>query len=632
MHRLTPTLVIDADPRGLEALAYGFQGEGWLPTITPNYADAPDAAAESASQLAVVVVRDPAGPALAALRSLREGSAPSLLPVLVLGPESIRQEIRALPGVDFLPLPAFVRDVLTASRLLTATYQTSGHTDDESGLSGSLSEYGLFFLVRTMIGLGRSGILQIERANRRGEIRFSDGEVTGATVGSLQGTAALHQLLLWEEAALDLKLRTTVHRGAFNQRPDDLIEEAERFLRDFAHASKDLGPIATVLHADPDRVTAAGDSLPAEVGPLVRLLDGQRTLGEVLEDSPFRVFDTLRIVSRLADLGVFGEGDRASSAVKPSVTPTIKIMAELTPGPLVPQSAGQAGEPGRPGPALASGVKSTVPPKDQRNGPSNRRKLQRRERGTLEQRTLNRTPPLDTTAPIGSSTPSPDPIFAAPTVETPPLESTLAAADPAKPAAGELRASGILGAARGELRSVGRDRPKAAESPSVVIDMAASEAVTAPVQAPAATTPSAPTMQAVGVMQARRSPLPPRPNAPSGFSIEVDPALMAELAAHEASLMPATPAPAQLPVAGKINNGKSSGPTPPAAPAAPAAAAAAPPQVEPGRPARRPSSEFNALESDFFAREADLYKHEHPETFDDLEHGGARPDRPNRSR
>src|SRR5205814_3842794 len=109
------------------------------------------------------------------------------------------------------------------------------------------SEYGLFFLLRTMIGLGRSGILQIERANRRGEIRFFEGQVTAAQVGSLQGSAALHHLLLWEEAALDLKLRQVIHRGPLHQRSEDLLDEAERFLRDFAHASKNLGPIRTVL-------------------------------------------------------------------------------------------------------------------------------------------------------------------------------------------------------------------------------------------------------------------------------------------------------------------------------------------------------------------------------------------------
>jgi hypothetical protein len=35
-----------------------------------------------------------------------------------------------------------------------------------------------------------------------------------------------------------------------------------------------------------------------------------------------------------------------------------------------------------------------------------------------------------------------------------------------------------------------------------------------------------------------------------------------------------------------------------------------------------PSTAFDAVEADFFAREADLYKHEKVESFDDLDRGG----------
>jgi ActR/RegA family two-component response regulator len=621
MSRPTPALVVDADPRGLEALAYGFQGEGWQPTLTPDYASAHDTAARGESQLAVVVIRDPSGPGLTALRELRGSNAGTPLPVLVLGPESLRQEVRAIAGADFLPLPAFVRDVITASKLLTAVYQASGTTADEAGFVGSLSEYGLFFLVRTMVSLGRSGILQIERANRKGEIRFSDGEVIGATVGSLQGTSALHHLLLWEEAAIDLKLRSNVHRGSFSQRPEELIEEAERFLRDFAHATKDLGPTATVLRADLEKAASAGGAVPAEVSPLVRLFDGQRTLGDVIEDSPFRVFDTLRIASRLMDLGILRRQGPPPEAARPApATPTIKIMPEPIPAPVVPAATNLAGAPA---PAQQAGPPEgePPPPKDHRTGASNRRKLQRRDRGSSEQRTLTSTPPLETIAPPDSQK---EPTAASPKAEQPTTEQKPIETAPA-PAAGELRASGTIGAARGELRGGGRQVPKPVDAPSVVIDMGGAAP---PVEAPAATPPSAATAKAVGVMQARPSAaIPTAPAAPSGFSIEVDPALMAEMAAHDAAkatpppvLKPApapaaAAAPAPAPVApARVTNGAAPAP----APAAAHPAHAAP---EPGKRALRPSSEFDALERDFFAREADLYKQEHPETFDDLDHG-----------
>jgi ActR/RegA family two-component response regulator len=599
MHRLTPALLVDTDAGGLEALGYGFQGEGWQPTLAPDYAGAPAAAARGDLKLAVVVVRDPVEPALATLRTLREGQA-TPMPILVLGPESIRAEVRALPAIDFLPLPAYQRDVLTAGKLLAATYEASGRAGaTELELTASLSDYGLFYLIRTMIGLGRSGILQIERANRRGEIRFSEGEVTGATVGSLQGTPALHQLLLWEEAALDLKLRHTVHRGPFNQRPDDLIDEAERFLRDFNHASKDLGPMGRVLVADLEKATAANDTLASEVAPLVRLFDGQRTLGDVIEDSPFRVFDTLRIVARLTELGLLREKEIAASPPKPA-TPTLKIA----PAPQGPAGAIAVAAPASLDAPDGSTRKAAVLPKDQRTGPSNRRKLQRRERGTLEQGTLNRTP-------------APQPVATSP--ETPAdAENGARPSEVPGPAStsGALQASGTLGTARGELRAVDREKPQAAPTPSVVVDMGPESPAAV---APAAASPSAPSLQDVGVMHGRKTSEAPAA-APAAFSIEVDPALMAEMAEHEKAS--ATPPPV---VVVPPEPAKAKEP----APVVPAPAHPAPePRNNTGR---RPSSEFNALESDFFAREADLYKQEHPETFDDLEHGRG-PNGPNRSR
>jgi hypothetical protein len=44
-----------------------------------------------------------------------------------------------------------------------------------------------------------------------------------------------------------------------------------------------------------------------------------------------------------------------------------------------------------------------------------------------------------------------------------------------------------------------------------------------------------------------------------------------------------------------------------------------------------PAAAFDAVEADFFAREADLYKREAVDTFDDLDPGGNRDPRPSSS-
>ena len=61
---------------------------------------------------------------------------------------------------------------------------------------------------------------------------------------------------------------------------------------------------------------------------------------------------------------------------------------------------------------------------------------------------------------------------------------------------------------------------------------------------------------------------------------------------------------------------------PPVAVESAAAVAEAPPEIEPRRQGRSPSDSFSLGEADFFEREADLYKRESVESFDDLDRSG----------
>src|SRR5438067_7572110 len=100
MARLQAALIVDSDPQGLEALVYGFEGEGCRTTATTDYAGVGTMLTAAAPQLVVVMVREPAAPATALVQALREREGASL-PVLALGPMTLRHELRAISGVEF---------------------------------------------------------------------------------------------------------------------------------------------------------------------------------------------------------------------------------------------------------------------------------------------------------------------------------------------------------------------------------------------------------------------------------------------------------------------------------------------------------------------------------------------------
>src|SRR6185503_7734649 len=112
-----------------------------------------------------------------------------------------------------------------------------------------------------------------------------------------------HHVLLWEEASLSLRLGTVPKRNQLNLTSQEVLDESERFLRDFAHAVRDLGLSSTRFVPAVDAGGAMQGLQTSQVAPLLRLCDGQRGLAEVIAESPFRIFDTVRMIKRLRDGG-----------------------------------------------------------------------------------------------------------------------------------------------------------------------------------------------------------------------------------------------------------------------------------------------------------------------------------------
>jgi hypothetical protein len=675
MSRLSQVLLFDSDTKGRDILAYGFEGDAVSARVANTVDEAMALAAQAAPDALVAAWRSTQDGTWELLRRFSADESLRGIPRLALAAAlDLPAELRELPGsTSFLPLPAFVRDVVTAAKLLVGTAHGGSQGDPEvtGALAGALSDFGLLFIVRTMVGLRRSGIVQVERAHRKGELRFCDGDLVSAMVGNLQGQPALHQLLLWEEGALDVKLRSVTRHGSPMPQGEELLEDLDRFLRDFEHATKNIGHAQSLYIQDSEKTASlVGDgSIPGEVLPVMKLFDGHRSLGDVLEDSPFLAFDTLKIIGRLVEMGTIRRKaiEKPSSGVATQRRPRVDEWVQQ-------QRRADA-------PTVHAG-ETEIP-----NGRGAGNSATGGERGAFghRRRSRRRTGEVSVHENLAAVAPPEQ----RPVIEDPPTSQ--------RPRTGGLVATGELRADRQD-----RERPPTPSPetvPKVVVDLGPVDPAASEIEEPAATTPAdvdrgaglhqttaalaqaapavepaapvaapdeaAPDRRLHGVRSAeidtgmRPAPAPELLAAPGeGPSIMLDPHLMAEMDAFELAntaatppptvtaapppAAPAPPAPAASAAAvvsfvhGASNLSPHAGlplnaaPTVPVSPVtgqparqpgagAPAPGATPPPGAASGDPARRGSGEFNALEADFFAREQELYQHEPAESFDDLD-------------
>ena len=562
-------LIVDADPKGLEALVYGFQGATWRVTACPTPETASLLVKASGAQIVLIASRADHEKAHTLIRQIRSKETFRTLPILVLGPEELRNAIKEQGNTDLLLLPAFVRDVLTASQLLVAAGAPATPTpSEEPCFATDITAITTLSLVRTMNGLARSGSLHLDRKGRHGEILFHEGELTAAQVGQLQGMAAVQHVLIWNDGTLQLRLRPIARRGQLHQTAQEFIEEFDRFQRDFTHAIKEIGPTTTVYAKNEKLMLRSTNAVPPEVTPVVRLCDEKRTLADILDESPFHVLDTVRILGRLVDLGILVRRDpkplgdtttartpleefwETARIVGPPIPRASQTQARIggTPAPVHASSAA-AGQPERPAiPEPRSEAATHRKARDfGRALPDGNRRGSSKEpsQGSLlEGAGRARKPTLEMIPPT-SLAPTAEPLPAtaqpvAPKITPTPVNTPSASLAPTTPLSVTPKAplsgsgtSGIMEIAKDARRTQPTLRMAVAR-PSVVVDIAQVEAATAP-KPPSVIIPvqPAPTIKAAARLTGEMQVAPSRKTAhpmrtAERITIQLDASLTAE--------------------------------------------------------------------------------------------------------
>jgi uncharacterized protein (TIGR02266 family) len=170
-------------------------------------------------------------------------------------------------------------------------------------------------LVRALESDRRTTRLLLTRGEERGEIIFVDGHITRATQGPRQHEAAVYQLLGWQEGAFQMAAVDPAQQigGEVAAPNQGLLLEGLRRLEEVPVLQARLAAVRGPLMVPAPVREAVALHAPPTMAALVSLLDGARTLDQVLAHSPFETWGTLKVVLRLLASGAL---DAASPEVE----------------------------------------------------------------------------------------------------------------------------------------------------------------------------------------------------------------------------------------------------------------------------------------------------------------------------
>jgi len=302
-------LLVDADPRSVRVLEVSLKKAGYSVTTA---VDGLDALAKIESLTPDLVLSDTRLPKLdgyTLVRKLKERIEWSMIPIVFLtSQKSIEDKIRGLElGVeDYLTKPIFVRELIARVNLLLTRRTQENIATNKAGMSGrtrfsgSTQDLAVVDLLQTFEVSRKSGVVHLRSGGaQEARIYFRDGKVVDAELGRLRGEEAIYRALIWNEALFEVEFKPIANDDVIGGSTQAILMEGMRRVDEWGRLCEQLPPLSTVFHIDHEQLLERLNEIPDELNGILRLFDSQRSLSDVVDDSPFEDLSTLSTITKL---------------------------------------------------------------------------------------------------------------------------------------------------------------------------------------------------------------------------------------------------------------------------------------------------------------------------------------------
>lgn len=384
-------LLVDADSSSARLLEVSLRSAGFTVAAAESAESALAKLEHGVPDLILTDTRLPGVDGFAFVRKLRARPELASVPVVFLSEQgALEDKLRGLElGVDdYLAKPIFVREVVTRVQLLLARKKQQRIAVEPTArtrFSGSLEDVAVVDVMQTIAVSGKSGVASVTRKERQAWLYFDRGQIIDAEVGDLRGEEAVYRVITWTTGSFDLEFKAIERERVIDVPHQALLMEGLRRVDELGRLSEQLPPENAVVDIDHAALASRLNEIPDELNALLRLIDGKRTLLDLIDASPFDDLSTLTVLSKFYFEGLlsagtpdpveWAPGSRSSSAPPPSEPSPAEASERASAAPVTlvpPTTASAQAAPARTAaqrapltpvpPAAASAIPTSPPP------------------------------------------------------------------------------------------------------------------------------------------------------------------------------------------------------------------------------------------------------------------------------
>jgi DNA-binding response OmpR family regulator len=307
-------LLVDADSSSARLLEVSLRSAGFTVATADSAENALAKLEHGTPDLILTDTHLPGADGFAFVKKLRARSELSTVPVVFLSEQgALEDKLRGLElGVDdYLAKPIFVREVVTRVQLLLARKKQQRIAVEPTArtrFSGSLEDVAVVDVLQTIAVSGKSGVASVTRNERQAWLYFDRGQVIDAEVGDLRGEEAVYRVITWTTGSFDLEFKSIERERVIDAPHQALLMEGLRRVDELGRLSEQLPPENAVVDIDHDALATRLNEIPDELNALLRLIDGKRTLLDLIDASPFDDLSTLTVLSKFYFEGLLSAG------------------------------------------------------------------------------------------------------------------------------------------------------------------------------------------------------------------------------------------------------------------------------------------------------------------------------------
>jgi len=317
-------LVADADPRTLRILDVALRRAGFAVATAGDGGEALRRIQRAVPDLVLADTGLPTQDGFELCRTLRADDRFGTIPILLMSSDrdpQIRIRAGEAGADDCFEKPVLVKELVARVRELIAERMAAARAAPvrpatPAALSGSVGDLGLVDLFNSLETWQKSAVVHCEDGERTARVWVQSGQVIDAEVETLAGEAAFYRLLGWEKGSFRVEFGSIARTPRTEAGTQALLLEGMRRIDEAARLVDQLPP-TTVLGVDFDVLARRLGDLPDEVNGVLRLIDGRRTLREVIAGSSLDDLSTLAVAQRLLADGVVRKEEKPASEEAP---------------------------------------------------------------------------------------------------------------------------------------------------------------------------------------------------------------------------------------------------------------------------------------------------------------------------